>query len=64
MSFGYVIMKDDGMFVAMPGSAGSYTSNLLKARRFLSRGAAENERCVENETVVSVASLLPITEYK
>jgi hypothetical protein len=50
----YVIIRDDGVYVARPGSARSYTPYLQKARLFPTREAAERERCPENEAVLSV----------
>lgn len=54
----YVIIRNDGKFVSLPGAARSYTSDMQKARTFLTREAAERERCPENERVVSVFDLL------
>ena len=50
----YVIKRTDqgGGYVAVPGSKKSYTRDILKARKFPSREAAEADRCVENEIVL------------
>lgn len=54
---GYVIRRTDGAFVAPAGSERSYTRNILRARIFADRAAAEAEVCPGNEHVVSVAKL-------
>lgn len=53
---GYVIQRTDqgGGYVARPGSRGSYTGKLQEARVYPTRQAAEADRCVENERVLSV----------
>lgn len=56
--YGYVMVRNDGKYVAAPGSEHSYTDKLEKARRFDSRDAAEKERCVENERVQSIDTML------
>jgi len=55
---GYVIMRDDGEYVARSGSDRSYTDKLENARRFPTKKAAEKESCPENEQVFAVESLL------
>lgn len=54
----YVIQRADGAFVAREGSASSYTRDLLKARQWPTRDAAELERCPGNEQVRDVRALL------
>lgn len=54
----YVIVRTDGKFVTRPGSEQSYSDKLQHARPFETREAAERERCVENERVVSVRDLI------
>ena len=54
----YIIMRQDGAFVTPSGSASSYTRDILKARKFATREAAERERCPENESVVSLYAIL------
>ena len=51
----YVLNRtDQGRgYVTPAGSPGSYTAKLQDARLFPTREAAEAERCVENEIVVS-----------
>lgn len=61
MFAGYVIMRTvfgRREFVARPGQEFSYTPDVLKARVFTCKTVAEHERCVDNEVVVSVVSLL------
>lgn len=53
----YVIVRNDGMYVAKPGRECSYTKMLENARIFRIRDKAERERC-GNETVRSVESIL------
>ncbi len=56
---GYVLKRtSDGMFVTPRGSEHSYCKGLQNARVFPTHGAADAERCVENETVVPVEELL------
>lgn len=55
---GYVLRRTDGKFVTPSGSEHSYTSDLMKARIYPTRDAADTDRCVENESVVPVESLL------
>lgn len=55
---GYVIQnKDTGSYVAWPGSAKSCTKDILSARRFPTREAAEGD-CCGNERVVGLDSRL------
>lgn len=54
----FVLQRTDGKFVTPPGSEHSYTFDLMKARTFPTREAADADRCVENERVVAVADLL------
>jgi hypothetical protein len=54
---GYVIRsRDTGKYVAHPGSASSYTRDILNARRFRTREEAQAE-CCGNEYVVALADL-------
>lgn len=41
-------------YVARPGSASSYTSDLAKARTFATKEQAKTELCPGNEIIVSV----------
>jgi len=52
----YVIERTDqgGGYVAQPGSRSSYTTDIRRARKWPTREAAERERCLGNEVVVSV----------
>ena len=54
----YVLVRDDGAYVARPGSRSSYTLSLQAARVFATREAAEADRCPENELIVAVSALL------
>lgn len=51
--FWTVKIKGQNKFLAAPGSDKSYTTNVLNARRFPSRAAAQAE-CCENETPFAV----------
>ena len=54
---GFVIRsRDTGKYVAFPGSASSYTRNILNARRFATRNEALSE-CCGNEYVVDLSDL-------
>lgn len=55
---GYVLVRDDGKFVAPPGQEKSYTDKLQHARVFSTRAEAELERCKGNEQVVALCDLL------
>lgn len=51
----YVIKRTtDGAYVARPGNPSSYVRALQLARAFISREAAELERCPDNECIVLV----------
>jgi hypothetical protein len=54
----------DGKYVRPPGKETSYTDRLEESWVFGSRGEAEQQRCVDSETVVSVAHLMPYTYIK
>jgi hypothetical protein len=54
----YVLQHTNGKFVAAPGGNHSYTNDIRQARRFPTRDAAQRDRCVESETIVSLESLL------
>jgi len=54
----YVIVRNDGAFVAPAGSRSSYAWALQRARIFSTQEAAERELCPENETVQSVDECL------
>lgn len=54
----YVIVRDDGQYVAPPGQHHSYTDKLQHAHVYEDRARAEADRCVENERVVAVADAL------
>lgn len=54
----FALAKDkDGAFVSAPGSAHSYTRDLLQAQLFTTREQAMREAC-GNEHVVDVGDLL------
>jgi len=48
----------DGRFVAKRGRANSYTFDITHVRIFATRGAAERDRCVENEIIVPLEDLM------
>lgn len=52
----YIIERTDqgGGYVAQPGSRGSYTRNIEKARKYPTREAAEADRCEGNEVVIDL----------
>lgn len=52
----FVIRRDDGKYVARPGSAHSYTSKLEEARLFATREAAERD-CCGNERIIPLAEV-------
>lgn len=54
----FVLVRDDGKYVAPPGQQHSYTKRLEEAQIFSTRDKADAQRCVENEQVVPVESLL------
>ena len=54
----YIIVRQDGKFVAVSGLKSSYTRDVGKARLYAMRSAAEADRCPENEYVVSVIDRL------
>ena len=47
----YVLIREDGKFVTLPGSDHSYTDKLQYARSFASKDDAECEQC-GNESVI------------
>ena len=53
----WVLRRTDGAFVAR-ASASSYTEDVLHARRYPTREAAEADRCPENEVAVDLHRLL------
>lgn len=55
----FVIMRDDGKYVAPSGQEHSYTARLEEAQVYHNREEAKRNCCALNEVVVSVASLLP-----
>jgi hypothetical protein len=51
----YVLQRhEDGAFVAPRGSPASYTQDLRKARKYTTKEEAEKDRCVGNESVLTV----------
>jgi hypothetical protein len=50
----YVLRRTIGGYVTWPGSARSYTRNVLDARWFATREEAERNRCPDNEHVVLI----------
>lgn len=57
---GYVLKRTDqgGGYVARAGHPSSYTHKLENARIFRTREEAEGNRCVENEIIVALDSIL------
>jgi len=49
---------EDGRFVAKRGMANSYTFDITDIRIFATRKAAELNRCVENEVIVSLEDMM------
>ncbi len=54
----FVLVRDDGKYVAEPGSVKAYTRSLIAARKFKTEIEAERERCPENESVVPVERIM------
>lgn len=54
----FVLRRDDGKYVAPSGSEHSYVDRLEEAQVYRTREEAEDERCVENETIVALSDLL------
>lgn len=54
----YVLVRTDGAYVARPGSQASYTRVLQDARVFVTRESAERDRCVDNERIESIDSIM------
>ena len=50
--------KETGKYVAPAGCHHSYTAKLEEARQFPTREAAEQDRCVESETIRPTSELL------
>jgi hypothetical protein len=48
-------------YVAKPGSEQSYTTDVTQARVYANAAEANRDRCQDNEIVVFLASLFPIT---
>ena len=59
----FVLRRTDGAYAAPHGSVASYTRSLQFARIFNTREAAEQDRCPDNERVVSVADCLHRQAY-
>lgn len=53
---GFIIRREDGKYVARPGSEHSYTSKLEDARVFRTREEADRD-CCGNEQVVPIEEL-------
>lgn len=56
----YVLKRTDqgGGYVAREGHPSSYVRNIANARKFPTREAAERDRCVENEVIVDLETIL------
>lgn len=59
----WIIKRIDGAYVTPPGSPGSYTQYLQKARMFPTQESAQRECCPENERVVRIEEELPYPRY-
>lgn len=57
----YVIVRNDGCYVAKPGRRSSYTCFLQHARVFSTRQDAEKERCPDNEHIESLEDILRLS---
>ena len=57
----YVLVRDDGAYVAPRGHRSAYAPCLQHARVFATREAAERERC-GNERIVAVADAVRVPE--
>lgn len=55
----FVLICDNGRYVARSGSQSSYTNKLENAKIYKSREDADSDRCVENESIVNVSNILP-----
>lgn len=53
----YVLMRDDGYFVARLGYPSSYTKDIYSVRTFATRESAARDKC-GNETIVSLYDLM------
>lgn len=53
---GFVLVREDGQYVAPAGSVRSYTFSIVRARKFDTREAAEADRC-GNESIEMANSL-------
>lgn len=54
----YVIVRDDGWYVTVPGSEESYSQKLEEAWTFRDKAIADKARCPGNERVMPVSELL------
>lgn len=52
----YVLQRQDGKYVARPGSEHSYTRKLEHAQRFSRYVDAFNSRCAANERVIEISA--------
>ena len=52
--------SDGGGYVARPGNHNSYVHNILLARKYPTREAAEADLCIENEYVEDVRRILEL----
>lgn len=55
MKTAHVIVRDDGQYVAKPGSQHSYTKRFEDARIYPSRDAAIADLCPDNERVQPIS---------
>jgi hypothetical protein len=56
----YVIVRDDGKFVAPPGQEKSYSDKLQDAWGFPTREAAQRQVCPGNERIVPITDIIAV----
>ena len=54
----FVVVRNDGYFLSMPGSEHSYTKSLRKAQTFSTLEIARHEACPEGEYAVRLEDLM------
>jgi hypothetical protein len=54
----YIIVREDGKFVARNGSEYSYTDKLQEAKRYDSLEQAKRDCCFGNESVRTVSEIM------
>lgn len=59
----YVIVREDGKYVAPGGQESSYVTNLKDAQTYMTREEAQRNCCPENERVSTVSAEMGISRY-